>query len=544
MTALAKNSDYVSPYAPKPDEKNLVTDSLSEMFKAREEASLHIDSLSDIASNYTNVMFYFSETIPSNIFCDADSARKKMDARYWERLLENKTSILSTLPAQRKAEWDSLIDKKNTPPFTREHVIPTLRALEMEMPLFFAERVDSVFHALSPNHVTNSPAAFGNRLILNKAHDTGSATIEKSRVLDDLRTVIATINGRCSTSVRDALSHTILNNLLKHQLYGKWITIDGGAVRIKIFKVGTMHIEIHPEVSYKLNDVLSMSYPLAIPARFRHSPSQNSKKQLPPPIKETLSFSLLSDLSSMKRFDTRHCLDLRRAYPDHDTIFSVGTTKLSHPEKVESILLSLGGKIIHKNTWEFSYNVCKVIDTIVLTGTFPDKRSHQYYPSKGEIGQRAANKLRENLVSPETANLLEPSAGQGHLCEAFGEASWTLLDISEVNTSVLSEKFTSADSIETVDFLKWETKKSFDGILMNPPYANEQAFLHVKHAAQFLSDNGTLVAIMPVGNQVYNTVSWASSLGFEVSGDEPVEGAFEDASVSVQIIKITKKKHS
>jgi hypothetical protein len=51
-------------------------------------------------------------------------------------------------------------------------------------------------------------------------------------------------------------------------------------VRIRIYRgVGTAHLEINPEIAYRLNGVLANLYPLAIPAQFRARPK--SRRWLP-----------------------------------------------------------------------------------------------------------------------------------------------------------------------------------------------------------------------------------------------------------------------
>jgi hypothetical protein len=46
---------------------------------------------------------------------------------------------------------------------------------------------------------------------------------------------------------------------------GQWMNVDGNLMRVKIFKNGNAHFEIHPDVAWKLNEVLAHSMP-AIPA--------------------------------------------------------------------------------------------------------------------------------------------------------------------------------------------------------------------------------------------------------------------------------------
>jgi hypothetical protein len=58
---------------------------------------------------------------------------------------------------------------------------------------------------------------------------------------------------------------------------GQWMNVDGNLMRVKIFKNGNAHFEIHPDVAWKLNEVLAHSMP-AIPAPCR-APTTKAPKE-------------------------------------------------------------------------------------------------------------------------------------------------------------------------------------------------------------------------------------------------------------------------
>ncbi|UYW75839.1 hypothetical protein OFY05_23355 (plasmid) [Pseudocitrobacter faecalis] len=39
------------------------------------------------------------------------------------------------------------------------------------------------------------------------------------------------------------------------------MNVDGNLMRVKMFKNGSVHFEIHPDVAWKLNEVLAYSMP-------------------------------------------------------------------------------------------------------------------------------------------------------------------------------------------------------------------------------------------------------------------------------------------
>ncbi|CAI6214429.1 hypothetical protein DJICPGNB_26030 [Escherichia coli] len=57
------------------------------------------------------------------------------------------------------------------------------------------------------------------------------------------------------------------------------MNVDGNLMRVKMFKNGNVHFEIHPDVAWKLNEVLAYSMPAAIPAPCRTAPKTRAPKQ-------------------------------------------------------------------------------------------------------------------------------------------------------------------------------------------------------------------------------------------------------------------------
>lgn len=58
---------------------------------------------------------------------------------------------------------------------------------------------------------------------------------------------------------------------------GEWHVVDGGALRIRVYKKGTAHLEVHPDMAWRLNHALAHLYPLAIPAQHRQRPARRAK---------------------------------------------------------------------------------------------------------------------------------------------------------------------------------------------------------------------------------------------------------------------------
>lgn len=208
----------------------------------------------------------------------------QLNAAYWQKALDL-TDVYNAMPQDRRSQWNEQIRnpagvKKNrggsgeweTPPlpdFEEKTVRGTLAGLLNNRAKFLAERVDGIFRALSGEHVTNSPAAFGKRMII--AHVTAW---ERVGYINDLRCVIAKFMGRDEPKW-DASAPVV--TWARRSRRGEWVTLDGGALRLRCYMCGTAHLEVHPDIAWRLNCVLAKLYPAAIPPQFRAKPKKKPK---------------------------------------------------------------------------------------------------------------------------------------------------------------------------------------------------------------------------------------------------------------------------
>lgn len=118
----------------------------------------------------------------------------------------------------------------------------------------------------------------------------------------------------------------------------------------------------------------------------------------------------------------------------------------------------------------------------------------QYYPTPAALAAFMASHIKN------ARSILDPSAGDGNLLEAVrdageyytrGEKQLYGVEISPEMCAILHSKgFTSYEG----DFLKWESPRQFDAIIMNPPFAHVHD--HIFRAWEMLK-TGTLVACVP-----------------------------------------------
>jgi len=459
-------------------------------------------------------------------------ALASLHAECWQEAL-SLTDVYEYMPNERRSEWDNMIHEMTTPEFNEDTVRATLNDLLLQRETFLAERVDGIFRALSGAHVTNRPEGFSRRMIMNGMFDQWD-TLDYSRkgYIHDLRHVIAKFMGRGVPVGTD--------NALKaaYARSGEWLSLDGGTLRVRAYKKGTVHCEIHPEMAWRLNSILAHLYPLAIPSQHREKPARRMKTfELKGNL---LPFPVLSELDSMSA--ERHLPAQRGRFtqpmqPVTTNPFNRRFHQGEHDKRARAeavrVLETIGGVKQGDNSrawWEFDYDPTEALSEIVASGCLPDIKSHQYYPTRAVL----AEMLIESADIQDTDLCLEPSAGMGGIADFMPKEQTTCVEISPLHCHVLKAK---GYACFQADFLAWAetTVPCFDVVAMNPPYSEGRAIAHVRAAAKLLCHGGRLVAILPAG-----TDKDALLPGWHCEWSGVHEGAFDGTGVRVIMLKAVK----
>ena len=231
-----------------------------------------------------------------------------LNATYWNRALEL-TDVYDAMPQARRSQWHEQMrnpegrkghgSEPELPPlpdFEEETVRSTLLELLNSRAKFLAERVDGIFRALSGEHVTNSPAAFSKRMIVGHLVSSYGTTTDRVGFINDLRCVIAKFMGRDEPGW-NATGSVVTR--ARREKRGEWVTLDGGALRLRAYKCGTAHLEVHPDMAWRLNCVLAQLYPLAIPPEFRAKPKKKVKDFVM--MGRPLPFAVVGALESLEQ---------------------------------------------------------------------------------------------------------------------------------------------------------------------------------------------------------------------------------------------------
>lgn len=459
-----------------------------------------------------------------------------LNASYWRRALDM-TDVLDFMPTKRREEWFESIEKQDTPDFEDATVRATLGTLMAQRMDFLAEKVDGIFRALSRTHVTNRPEAFAKRMILTGVtNDYGGHARTQTGHVNDLRQIIAKFMQRDEPMWQ---ASNRLVEIARRDFRGQWLDVDGGAMRVRCYLNGNAHLEIHPDIAWRLNQILAHLHPMAIPSEFRTAPKRKQREYAL--MERPLPFAVLDILGEMQSVRTAP-IERRFGEPDippvttnpHSLEFGYGLAKDKHVMgQAAQVLESIGGvRCTDKSSawWEFDYPAKRVINQIVVSGVVPDHQSHQFFPTPQGLAERAI----ELAGIEEHHRCLEPSAGTGALADLM--PSPLCVEVSALHCQVLEAK---GFKVLEVDFVWWfdepeiggEDGPRFDRILMNPPFSQGRWQAHTEAAAGLLAPGGRLVAILPSSAQGKFHLP-----GMACRWDGPHDNQFAGASVSVSIL--------
>ena len=482
---------------------------------------------------------------------DEPGAVAALNAAYWSKALAL-TDVLDAMPQKRRNEWNAQIknpagikkprsswdkgpvewEQPPIPEFEESTVRDTIMGLLNMRSQFLAERVDGIFRSLSKTHVTNEPQGFSKRMILSHVtNEWGMANHGQSGVINDLRCVIAKFMGR-EEPKWDATGPVI--KYARAERRGEWVTIDGGALRLRCYMIGTAHLEVHPDMAWRLNAILAQLHPLAIPSQFRERPKKRLKDFVL--MGRPLPFAVVARLSTL---DHAKDSNPNRGWRECTWISVPGCYDLRYggqldkavEEEVARVLETLGGTPVagKLNRWAFDYDPLEVIKEINASGCIPDQKAHQFYPTPPTLARVLVDMAD---IGPEHS-VLEPSAGHGGLADLLSKERTTCVEVAALNAKVLEAK--GHDVVEA-DFLAWSgvTASRFDRVVMNPPFSEGRAEAHTLAAAGLLRPGGRLVAILPSGMRGKDLP------GLACTWSRPMSNQFPGVSVDVVLLTADK----
>ena len=488
-----------------------------------------------------------AEAIARTLF-DRPKAMKALAADYWGKAMRL-TDCYEEMIAADKRKWEEMlkrfadtVNRKGVvtepavPDFTPEAIQATFASLIAARADSFAKRVDGVWRALSPNHVTNRPHGFKSKLILANLLDSGRYSCGRwssFEYLRDLRRVIGTFMGRGRYNDTKSDLHQICKDARDYH-WGQYVWVDGGSWALKAYQNGNVHVKLHPEMVYRLNNVLASIYPNALADDAVRKPQRKKSSKHVPLEADVLSFATVAfirdrvNVSATKRGTWR--TEAPRWHYELDQ---------AHRKDYERVMTHLGG-VESRGGWEFDYCPEAEMRVVARSGVVPNRRGHQFYPTPPSVSELVV----EAAELYAGCSVLEPSAGTGNLIaqakQTVKGCTFVAVEAAALHAKVLEGRFRGPDRGGTTDiwhedFMALKADDiggEFDRVIMNPPFADGRAREHVTHAAGMLRVGGKLAAVLPLGCRDLELE------GCVVRVLHEVDNAFEGTSVSVLVVTV------
>lgn len=447
-----------------------------------------------------HIINYVFETSRYGLMYKSEEMYKRIKKHYW-REVYRRSNMDDIISSKERELIHKMLDDE-LPDFTRDNIEQTLIGWADQGRKKFCEKVALCFERLSGDHITNQPQGFTKKLIFKHLAEytwfpkTFSMYSFRSYGLDvvhDLRTSIQTLFKIPLSSRHD--TDLILKTINERNEY---TSFDNGAFKVKVFKNGNSHIELHPHVAVALNSVLAEAFPNAIPPKHRTKTVE---------IKEyTFEYRHLSERI---KTELREFIMYGHTSKDPETGGTIhsfdGLRSKRHyvHDYTKEILQFLDIKeVVEHNLYKSNYDMIEIIRHVIVNGMV-DYKSNQFYPTPENIVRDTMEVIVDDLIRSEkdisNLRILEPSAGRGAFADEFNDIH--CIEKEELNTVFLKHRH---KNVVCGDFLFYNVKKEserYDIIVMNPPYNNKQWKTHVNHAKTLLKQDGVIYAILPTGKK-------------------------------------------
>lgn len=154
--------------------------------------------------------------------------------------------------------------------------------------------------------------------------------------------------------------------------------------------------------------------------------------------------------------------------------------------------------------------------------------------------------LRADIEPDHT--VLEPSAGKGDILAGIEPATppgWEPSQATavEVNPTLAEELRRQGWEVIEGDFTQMDPMRTYDRVVMNPPFERSRDIEHVKHAYRFLKPGGRLVAVMSEGPffrgdaKARSFRDWLERVGGQ--SEQLPEGSFQPSGTNVATRLVT-----
>ncbi|WP_237932551.1 DUF4942 domain-containing protein [Buttiauxella sp. S19-1] len=186
-----------------------------------------------------------------------------LDRSIWRDLMK-KSGMLSLMDGQARDQWDRNLEGDDIPEISEANILSTFKQLHNSKGEVFERGVINVFKSLSWDYKTNSPCAFGKRIIINNVvkYDKwgyGLAWGWKRDQLVDLERMLHLLEGKPVPDSRADIAYR-LSDHIQHNPHSQ--NFDDTYVVIRYFQKGSAHVTFkRPDLMEKMNDIIAKHYP-------------------------------------------------------------------------------------------------------------------------------------------------------------------------------------------------------------------------------------------------------------------------------------------
>jgi phospholipid N-methyltransferase len=185
----------------------------------------------------------------------------------------------------------------------------------------------------------------------------------------------------------------------------------------------------------------------------------------------------------------------------------------------------------------------KVDPIVIAERDLIDSNIDGFFPTPKDL----VESMLDKAGIEEGMTVLEPSAGKGDIADAISELGFST-DVIEYQHRLKKILSLKGHTHIADDFLEF-SDKTYDRIVMNPPFEKYQDIEHVQHAYARLNNGGRLVAIMSASgfnNQDKKATafrSWLDELGADYvkNSEGAFLSAFRSTGVSTYTVVIDKE---
>jgi len=188
---------------------------------------------------------------------------RNIDRSVWRDLML-RSGMLSLMDAQARDQWAKDLESGELPEISEANILSTFKQLHDSKGEVFERGVINVFKSLSWDYKTNSPCAFGKRIIINNVvkYDKwgyGLAWGWKRDQLVDLERMLHLLEGKPVPDSRADIAYRLSDHI---QQSPHSQNFDDTYVAIRYFQKGSAHVTFkRPDLIEKMNDIIAKHYP-------------------------------------------------------------------------------------------------------------------------------------------------------------------------------------------------------------------------------------------------------------------------------------------